>query len=606
MFHHCGRCSSPDCSDQTRYDQLHFFRVDDQQHENGDCGTNSNSGKVRNLLVHCQSTRKISTDDPASFTPHYKRYYDELYGKFVDSVDMQKVPSTFGSLFTINEVKGLDSVQQSLNNCKYSSLLLEEHRAAITPCQWTWSWTAPKPCWAHEVLQWKLLPEGCKEKKLFQGQTESSSQAKDDKHLQAESLDQKASKYCGHQSSHASHHLLECQTPVTQMASCSGKRKIPCQELDTEEQVCEREERPSQQNFFRTAREQYITDIMKNSGQDQGTLACSYRQGKKSLGTSTGGVLQRDNQCPVAEMEPDDRLKSIDPKIIQLIKNEIMDHKPHMNWEDIAGLSYAKKTIKEIVVWPLLRPDIFTGLRGPPKGLLLFGPPGTGKTLIGKCIASQSKSTFFCISASSLTSKWVGEGEKMVRGLFQVARCYQPAVIFIDEVDSLLSQRCDGEHEASRRIKTEFLVQLDGAATQAEERLLIIGATNRPQEIDEAARRRFVKRLYIPLPDSEARQHIVSRLMAEQNCQLTEWDFISISQQTEGFSGADMANLCREAALGPIRSIPFEQMETICASQVPPITMSDFASALLHVRPSVSVSDLDVYIRWNNSFGSAG
>ena len=106
------------------------------------------------------------------------------------------------------------------------------------------------------------------------------------------------------------------------------------------------------------------------------------------------------------------------------------------------------------------RRDIFKGLRGPPKGLLLFGPPGTGKTLIGKCIASQSGATFFSISSSSLTSKWMGDGEKMVRALFAVARCHQPAVIFIDEVDSLLTQRTDGEFDATRRIKTEFLVQL--------------------------------------------------------------------------------------------------------------------------------------------------
>ena len=122
--------------------------------------------------------------------------------------------------------------------------------------------------------------------------------------------------------------------------------------------------------------------------------------------------------------------------------------------------------------------------------MLLFGPPGTGKTLIGKCIASQSGSTFFSISASSLTSKWIGEGEKMVRALFAVARVHQPSVVFIDEIDSLLSQRSESEHEASRRIKTEFLVQLDGATTEGDERILVVGATNRPQELDEAARRR--------------------------------------------------------------------------------------------------------------------
>lgn len=172
-----------------------------------------------------------------------------------------------------------------------------------------------------------------------------------------------------------------------------------------------------------------------------------------------------------------------------------------VTWDDIAGLEVAKSIIKETIVWPMLRPNYFKGLLSPARGILLFGPPGNGKTLIGKCIASKSKSTFFSISASSLTSKWVGDGEKMVRALFTIAAVHQPSVVFIDEIDSLLSQRSESEHESSRRIKTEFLVQLDGAGTKNDERILVIGATNRPQELDDAARRRLVKRLYIPLPE---------------------------------------------------------------------------------------------------------
>ncbi|XP_047496016.1 fidgetin-like protein 1 [Penaeus chinensis] len=173
-----------------------------------------------------------------------------------------------------------------------------------------------------------------------------------------------------------------------------------------------------------------------------------------------GDVRAGTEESPNAELLTDERLKNIEPKMVELIMNEIMDSGPPVSWDDIAGLELAKTTIQEIVVWPMLRPDIFTGLRGPPKGILLFGPPGTGKTMIGKCIASQSGSTFFSISASSLTSKWVGEGEKMVRAMFAVARCHQPAVIFIDEIDSLLTQRSDTEHESSRRIKTEFSYNL--------------------------------------------------------------------------------------------------------------------------------------------------
>ncbi|XP_029305491.1 LOW QUALITY PROTEIN: fidgetin-like protein 1 [Cottoperca gobio] len=372
---------------------------------------------------------------------------------------------------------------------------------------------------------------------------------------------------------------------------------------------------------FKTAREQFIVDQQKkHSNQPQrGQATWTAVTVKKSLGANRprgtfskfvspiprqeeeeGGASCNSNQEPQIL---DERLRNFEPKIIELIMSEIMDHGPPVAWDDIAGLEFAKTTIKEIVVWPMMRPDIFTGLRGPPKGILLFGPPGTGKTLIGKCIACQSGATFFSISASSLTSKWVGEGEKMVRALFAIARCHQPAVIFIDEIDSLLSQRTDGEHESSRRIKTEFLVQLDGAATSAEDRILVVGATNRPQEIDEAARRRLAKRLYIPLPEATARCQIVTNLMTQEKNQLREQELESVVTATQGFSGADMTQLCREAALGPIRSIQLSDIATITADEVRPIVYKDFQEALQTVRPSVSSKDLELYEEWNKTFG---
>ncbi|KAG7334131.1 hypothetical protein KOW79_002538 [Hemibagrus wyckioides] len=379
-----------------------------------------------------------------------------------------------------------------------------------------------------------------------------------------------------------------------------------------------REEFPG--NNFKTAREQLIVDQQKkHSHQSQrGPSATVSTITKKSLGAnrSRGAFSKfvspmprqeeesRTRDDPTQDTQPiDERLKNFEPKIIELIMSEIMDHGPPVAWEDIAGLEFAKATIKEIVVWPMLRPDIFTGLRGPPKGILLFGPPGTGKTLIGKCIACQSGATFFSISASSLTSKWVGEGEKMVRALFAIARCHQPAVIFIDEIDSLLSQRTDGEHDSSRRIKTEFLVQLDGAATSSEDRILVVGATNRPQEIDEAARRRLAKRLYIPLPEAAARQQIVTKLMSQEKSQLESDELEKVVSSTEGFSGADMTQLCREAALGPIRSIQLSDIATITPEQVRPILYCDFQEALKTVRPSVSKKDLELYENWNMTFG---
>ncbi|KAG3278282.1 fidgetin like 1 [Ictidomys tridecemlineatus] len=377
---------------------------------------------------------------------------------------------------------------------------------------------------------------------------------------------------------------------------------------------------------FKTAKEQLWVDQQKKGHQLQRASGSSYGSVKKSLGAGrsrgifgkfvppipkqdggehNGGMQYKPYGAGTAEpAHPvDERLKNLEPKMIELIMNEIMDHGPPVHWEDIAGVEFAKATIKEIVVWPMMRPDIFTGLRGPPKGILLFGPPGTGKTLIGKCIASQSGATFFSISASSLTSKWVGEGEKMVRALFAVARCQQPAVIFIDEIDSLLSQRGDGEHESSRRIKTEFLVQLDGATTSTEDRILVVGATNRPQEIDEAARRRLVKRLYIPLPEASGRKQIVINLMSKEQCHLSEEEIEWVVQQSDGFSGADMTQLCREASLGPIRSLQTADIATITPDQVRPIAYIDFENAFRTVRPSVSPKDLELYENWNKTFG---
>ncbi|PSN40339.1 Fidgetin-like protein 1 [Blattella germanica] len=367
-------------------------------------------------------------------------------------------------------------------------------------------------------------------------------------------------------------------------------------------------------NVFRTARDELGIQNMKkwaNKGHDNTSYYASDGANsigpKRSLGTRRGVMNkfvppvrpnienaafngnQGQKQWEQSETEVDERLKNIDPKMVELIRSEIMDIGTTVTWDDIAGLEYAKATIQEVVVWPLLRPDIFTGLRRPPKGILLFGPPGTGKTLIGKCIASQSHSTFFSISASSLTSK-----------------CHQPAVVFIDEIDSLLTQRSDGEHESSRRIKTEFLVQLDGAATGEEDRILVIGATNRPQELDEAARRRLVKKLYIPLPEIQARSQIVQRLMSEENHNLTEQEIHEISVLTDGYSGADMKNLCQEASLGPIRSLGFADIQNIRPDEVRPVSFDDFRSALTRVRASVSPGDLDSYVTWDKTYGSGG
>lgn len=241
--------------------------------------------------------------------------------------------------------------------------------------------------------------------------------------------------------------------------------------------------------------------------------------------------------------------RGVDEAAAKQILNEIVVQGDEVHWSDVAGLDIAKSALKETVVYPFLRPDLFMGLREPARGMLLFGPPGTGKTMLARAVATESHSTFFAISASSLTSKFLGESEKLVRALFALAKMLAPSIIFIDEIDSLLSSRSgSGEHEATRRIKTEFLIQwsdLAKAAAGKEQtdkdkergdatRVLVLAATNLPWAIDEAARRRFVRRQYIPLPEGHVRKSQVQTLMSHQKHELSETELDRLIQLTDG------------------------------------------------------------------------
>lgn len=303
------------------------------------------------------------------------------------------------------------------------------------------------------------------------------------------------------------------------------------------------------------------------------------------------------------EQELPEELQHLDKELVKKIEHEIMESGDTVTFDDIAGLDDAKQTVQEVVCWPMKRPDLFTGLRRAPNGLLLYGPPGTGKTLIGKAIAHESGATFFSISSSSLTSKWIGEGEKLVKTLFAVAAYREPAVVFIDEIDSLLTQRTSTENEASRRIKTEFLVQLDGTGTSGQGRVLVIGATNKPQELDEAARRRFTKRLYIPLPIESDRRVLLNVMLRKNNHELTNQDIDHLARATEGFSGADLKALCTDAAMGPIRQLGPRALE-VNVHDVPPITFKHFKRSLKGTKPSVAPSDLVQYEEWDKVYGS--
>ncbi|XP_068928255.1 spastin isoform X7 [Petaurus breviceps papuanus] len=295
--------------------------------------------------------------------------------------------------------------------------------------------------------------------------------------------------------------------------------------------------------------------------------------------------------------------RNVDSNLANLIMNEIVDNGTAVKFDDIAGQDLAKQALQEIVILPSLRPELFTGLRAPARGLLLFGPPGNGKTMLAKAVAAESNATFFNISAASLTSKYVGEGEKLVRALFAVARELQPSIIFIDEVDSLLCERREGEHDASRRLKTEFLIEFDGVQSAGDDRVLVMGATNRPQELDEAVLRRFIKRVYVSLPNEETRLLLLKNLLSKQGSPLTQKELAQLARMTEGYSGSDLTALAKDAALGPIRELKPEQVKNMSASEMRNIRLSDFTESLKKIKRSVSPQTLEAYIRWNKDFG---
>lgn len=237
------------------------------------------------------------------------------------------------------------------------------------------------------------------------------------------------------------------------------------------------------------------------------------------------------------------------------ISGAIVMERPNVKWDDVAGLFQAKEALKEAVILPVKFPHLFTGKRRPWQGILLYGPPGTGKSYLAKAVATEAdNSTFFSVSSADLVSKWLGESEKLVKTLFNIAREHKPSIIFIDEVDALCGSRSENESESARRIKTEFLVQMQGVGVD-NKGVLVLGATNIPWVLDSAIRRRFEKRIYIPLPEAPARTEMFKLHLGNTPHSLTEEDFRELGKRTEGYSGADISVVVRDALMQPVRKV---------------------------------------------------
>ncbi|EUD65033.1 hypothetical protein C922_04544 [Plasmodium inui San Antonio 1] len=239
--------------------------------------------------------------------------------------------------------------------------------------------------------------------------------------------------------------------------------------------------------------------------------------------------------------------QGLEVNILRYALSMKMSSNEHVKESDIIGLYDIKKIIKDKIVNVILRPDLFTGLNRAAKGILLFGPPGTGKTMIAKWVASHCKCSFYNVSTSSLFSKYIGETEKIVTCLFKCAEEDNPSILFFDEIDSILGMRKNDEDDTTIRIKNQLLQMIDGINTKKDVVIVIIGATNRPDMIDDAALRRFNKRVYIPLPDLDARKEQIRYIITKHThsgFQMSENELDSISHKLHNWNGSDIYHLC--------------------------------------------------------------
>lgn len=404
----------------------------------------------------------------------------------------------------------------------------------------------------------------------------------------------------------------------------------------------------------------HIDKDKKDDDDDVNVSNASIRSNPQS-GTPSGGANgNKPKDGDDTSTTPKKEEKELDPETKKLraaLAGAVVAEKPNVHWDDVAGLEGAKESLKETVLMPVLFPQLFVGERKPFKGILLFGPPGTGKSFLAKAVATEANSTFFSVSSADLISKWQGESERLVRSLFEMARESEGsrAIIFIDEVDSLCGSRSEGESDSLRRVKTEFLVQMDGVGKSgAEGSVLVLGASNVPWDLDAAIRRRFEKRVYISLPEAPARTYMFQMNTGDTPHNLTEADFDTLGKLAHGASGSDIEVIVKEALMEPLRRcqqarqfvidehdkyIPCEKYPSCCYCppklstdppnsnydcdqcgakrmtlwdvpppqlDAPPVRYTDFQKVMRHAFSTVSEQELNRYKEWTAMFGQEG